>query len=256
MTAMAFLHWAEPVAKLAAMAAAYYVVGRLGLLLAIPPGYATAVWPASGVALAGILLFGYRVWPGVLLGSFLINLRTSLDTTSSASIINTTLLAAGIGMGASLQAIIGAFLIRRFTHYPTAFVEAAADLFKDYMTTAVEDGEILTEVRLPAMDGYGFGYEKFNRRKEDWAMVAVAAWVKKAGDGSVEDVRIGLTHMASTPLRATAAEQALREGRSIAEAAALAAEGTDPPADLNASAEYKRHLATVLCRRALEQASQ
>ena len=93
------------------------------------------------------------------------------------------------------------------------------------MTTAVEDGEILTEVRLPAMDGYGFGYEKFNRRKEDWAMVAVAAWVKKAADGSCEDVRIGLTHMGSTPLRATAAENALREGRSIAEAAALAADG-------------------------------
>ncbi len=133
---------------------------------------------------------------------------------------------------------------------------AAADLFEDYMTTAVQDGESLTEVRLPAMDGYGFGFQKFNRRKEDWAMVGVAAWLKKAADGSVEDVRIGLTHMASTPLRATASEQALREGRSIAEASALAAEGTDPPADLNASAEYKRHLATVLTRRALEQASQ
>jgi PAS domain S-box-containing protein len=108
----------------AAMAAAYYVVGRLGLLLAIPPGYATAVWPASGIALAGTLLFGYRVWPGILLGSFLINLRTSLDTTSTASILNTTVLAASIGMGASLQAIVGAFLIRRFTQYPTALVEA------------------------------------------------------------------------------------------------------------------------------------
>src|SRR5262245_48088118 len=126
MIATSFLRWAEPLAKLAAMAAAYYVVGRLGLLLAIPPGYATAVWPASGVALAGSLLFGYRIWPGILLGSFLINLRTSLDTTSTASILNTTALAASIGMGASLQAIAGAFLIRRFTHYPTAFVEARA----------------------------------------------------------------------------------------------------------------------------------
>lgn len=133
---------------------------------------------------------------------------------------------------------------------------AAADLFLDYMTTSVGEGEILTEVRLPALDGYGFGYEKFNRRREDWAMVAVCALVKKGADGSVEDVRIGLTNMASTPLRATAAEQALREGRSVAEAASHAADGTDPPADLNASAEYKRHLATVLCRRALEQASQ
>jgi aerobic carbon-monoxide dehydrogenase medium subunit len=137
---------------------------------------------------------------------------------------------------------------------------AAADLFQDFLTTAVGEGEILTEVRLPAMAGYGFGYQKFNRRKEDWAMVAVAAWVNKAADGSCEDVRIGLTHMGSTPLRATAAEQALRGGaldaQSIQAAAAEAAEGTDPPADLNASAEYKRHLATVLCRRALEQASQ
>ena len=83
---------------------------------------------------------------------------------------------------------------------------AAADLFEDFLTTAVGEGEILTEVRLPALEGYGFGYEKFNRRKEDWAMVAVCALVKKGADGSCEDVRIGLTHMGSTPLRATAAE--------------------------------------------------
>ena len=137
---------------------------------------------------------------------------------------------------------------------------AAADLFQDYLTTAVGDGEILTSVTLPALDGYGFGYQKFNRRKEDWAMVAVCALVKKGADGSCEDVRIGLTHMGSTPLRATAAEEALRGGAldagTIAAAAGQAAVGTDPPADLNASAEYKRHLATVLCRRALEQASQ
>ena len=137
---------------------------------------------------------------------------------------------------------------------------AAHDLFQDFLTTAVADGEILTSVRLPALDGYGFGYEKFNRRKEDWAMVAVCALVKKAPDGSCEDVRIGLTHMGSTPLRATAAEQALRgrglDAQSIAAAAEQAAEGTEPPADLNASANYKRHLARVLCRRALEQASQ
>jgi PAS domain S-box-containing protein len=92
--------------------------------LAIPPGYATAVWPASGIALAGILLFGYRVWPGILLGSLLINLRVSLDATSTASLLNTSALAASIGMGASLQAVVGAFLIRRFTPYPTAFTEA------------------------------------------------------------------------------------------------------------------------------------
>jgi carbon-monoxide dehydrogenase medium subunit len=135
----------------------------------------------------------------------------------------------------------------------------AADLFVDYLTTAVEDGEILTEVRLPAMDGWAFGYRKFNRRQEDWAMVAVCALVRKGADGSCEDVRIGLTHMGSTPLRATAAEDALRGGpldaQSIAAAAEHAAEGTNPPADLNASADYKRHLARVLCRRALEDAA-
>jgi aerobic carbon-monoxide dehydrogenase medium subunit len=136
---------------------------------------------------------------------------------------------------------------------------AAADLFEDFLTTAVGDQEILTEVRLPALDGYGFGYRKFNRRQEDWAMVAACALVKKAADGTCEDVRIGLTHMGSTPLRAAASEQALRgkplDAGTIADAADQAAEGTEPPADLNASAEYKRHLARVLTRRALEDAS-
>jgi carbon-monoxide dehydrogenase medium subunit len=136
---------------------------------------------------------------------------------------------------------------------------AAADVFEDYLTTAVGPGEILTEIRLPALDGWGHGYEKFNRRSEDWAMVGVVALVKKAGDGSCEDVRIGLTHMGSTPLRATAAEAALRgqalDAQGIARAAEQAAEGTDPPGDLNATPDYKRHLARVLTRRALEQAA-
>ena len=136
---------------------------------------------------------------------------------------------------------------------------AAADLFEDYLTTAVGDDEVMTSVNYPALDGYGFGYQKFNRRKEDWAMVAVSALVKKASDGSCEDVRIGLTHMGSIPLRASAAEAALRgqglDADSIAAAAEQAAEGTEPPGDLNASPDYKRHLARVLCRRALEEAA-
>jgi aerobic carbon-monoxide dehydrogenase medium subunit len=136
---------------------------------------------------------------------------------------------------------------------------AAGELFEDFLTTAVGEGEILTEVRLPTLEGYGFGYEKFNRRQEDWAMVAVSALVKKAGDGSCEDVRIGLTHMGSVPLRATAAEAALRgqalTPENIAAAAEQAAEGTEPPSDLNASQDYKRHLARVLTRRALEKAA-
>ena len=136
---------------------------------------------------------------------------------------------------------------------------AAADLFEDYLTTAVGEDEIITEVTIPALEGYGHGYQKFNRRQEDWAMVAVSATVKKAADGSCEDVRVGLTHMASVPLRATAVENALRgqglDAQSIAAAAEQAAEGTSPPADLNATADYKRHLARVLCRRALEEAA-
>jgi len=135
---------------------------------------------------------------------------------------------------------------------------AAADLFLDYLTTSLAEGEIITEVRLPSPDGWGAGYAKFNRRVEDWAMVAVCAAVRKAADGSCEDVRIGLTNMGGRPLRATAAEQALRgrglDAAAIAAAAEQAAEGTDPPADLNASEDYKRHLARVLCRRALEEA--
>jgi carbon-monoxide dehydrogenase medium subunit len=137
---------------------------------------------------------------------------------------------------------------------------AAADFFEDYLTTVVAEDEILTEVRLPALEGYGYGYEKFNRRQEDWAMVAVSALVKKGGDGTCADVRVGLTHMGSTPLRATAVEDALRgqplTADTIAAAAENAAEGTEPPSDLNASQDYKRHLARVLTKRALTAASQ
>jgi aerobic carbon-monoxide dehydrogenase medium subunit len=131
---------------------------------------------------------------------------------------------------------------------------AAQDLFQGYLSTAVAPGEVITEVRLPALTGYGYGYEKFNRRSEDWAMVGVAALVKADG-GVCEDVRIGLTHMASTPLRARAAEDALRgqalDAEHIEAAAQLAAEGTSPFADLNSSPDYKRHLARVLTKRAL-----
>ena len=135
---------------------------------------------------------------------------------------------------------------------------AASELFVDYLETAIGPDEVMTEIQVPVLAGYGFGYQKFNRRSEDWAMVAVSAVVKTSGD-TVEDVRVGLTNMASVPLRATAVEEALRgqplSAESVARAAEQAADGTDPPADLNASAEYKQHLARVLCRRALERAA-
>jgi aerobic carbon-monoxide dehydrogenase medium subunit len=134
---------------------------------------------------------------------------------------------------------------------------AATDLFQDYLTTAVGEGEVLTEVRVPDFDGWGSSYLKFTRRAEDWAMVGVLAMVRKAGDGSIEDVRVALTNMGSTPIRAAATEAALRgKGTdAIASAAEQAAEGTDPPGDLNATPDYKRHLARVLTRRALEEAA-
>jgi aerobic carbon-monoxide dehydrogenase medium subunit len=135
---------------------------------------------------------------------------------------------------------------------------AAAELFQDYLTTSLAPDEVITEVRLPVLEGFGFGYQKFTRRAEDWAMVGVCALVSRAADGTCDDARIGLTNMGATPLRASAAEDALRgsplDENAIAAAAEQAAEGTDPPGDLNATPDYKRHLARVLTRRAVEEA--
>jgi aerobic carbon-monoxide dehydrogenase medium subunit len=134
---------------------------------------------------------------------------------------------------------------------------AASELFQDYMTTALADDEILTEVRLPSPEGWSWGYEKFSRRAEDWAMVGVCALVKER-DGQVEDARIAFTSMGRTPVRAEAAEAALRgqafSADSAGRAAEQAADGTEPAGDVNATPDYKRHLARVLTRRALETA--
>jgi carbon-monoxide dehydrogenase medium subunit len=133
----------------------------------------------------------------------------------------------------------------------------AGDLFLGYLTTALASGEVITRVVLPALDGYGFHYEKFTRRAEDWAIVGVAALVA-VRDGVCEDVRVGLTNMGSTPLRAFGVEESLRgkkiDAETIARASERAADGVEPPEDLNASPEYKRELAHVLTRRALERA--
>jgi carbon-monoxide dehydrogenase medium subunit len=136
---------------------------------------------------------------------------------------------------------------------------AAGDMFKGFLTTAVAPDEVLTTVKIPALDGYGWGYEKFARRAEDWAMVGVCALVRADGNGNCADVRVGLINMGGVPLRAHAVEDALRgaplDAESIARAAEHAADGTDPAGDLNASTEYKQHLARVLTGRALEQAA-
>ena len=134
----------------------------------------------------------------------------------------------------------------------------AAEMFKGFLTTEVGADEVVTSVYMPALEGFGWGYEKFTRRAEDWAMVGVCALVKSNG-GTCEDVRVGLTHMGLTPLRASATEEALRgqslSPEAIANAADQVAEGLNPPGDLNASPEYKKHLARVLTRRALTAAA-
>jgi carbon-monoxide dehydrogenase medium subunit len=132
---------------------------------------------------------------------------------------------------------------------------AAGDFFQDYLQTALDPDEVLTEVRVPKLGGAGWSYKKFNRRAQDWAVVGAAAVVERS-NGSIGSARIGLTNMGSTPLRATAAESALSgaDPSSVAEATSSADEGTSPSSDIAASAEYRRHLARVLSRRAVEEA--
>jgi carbon-monoxide dehydrogenase medium subunit len=124
---------------------------------------------------------------------------------------------------------------------------SARDFFRGFLETAVEPDELLTEIRLPKMDGAGWSFQKFNLRAQDWAIVGVAAVGFQAGGG------IALVNMAATPVRATAVEQAVAAGASIVDAASSASAGLDPPTDLNASAAYRRHLASVLVRRALHE---
>jgi len=130
----------------------------------------------------------------------------------------------------------------------------ADDFFVDLFETAIGDDEILTEVRIPKHTGWGSGYEKFVRIAHQWPIVSVAATVRMDG-GTIAEARVGLGNMGSTPVRARAVEEALTGQPATADAvrtaAARAAEGTEPPSDLNGDADYRRHLATVLTRRAV-----
>jgi carbon-monoxide dehydrogenase medium subunit len=131
---------------------------------------------------------------------------------------------------------------------------AAGDFFEDLFETAVGEGELLTSIRIPKHTGWGSRYEKFVRVSHQWSIVAVGATVRVEG-GRIAEAAIGLTNMGSTPLRATAVERALvgasATEESVRQACAAAAEGTSPPSDLNGDADYRRHLATVLARRAV-----
>jgi carbon-monoxide dehydrogenase medium subunit len=126
---------------------------------------------------------------------------------------------------------------------------AAKDFYKGFLESALAADEMLTELRVPKISGGSYGFEKFNRRAQDWAIVGVAAWRSNGNSG------IALVNMGSTPILAVSASNALNQGASIADAAELAAAEAEPQSDLNASSDYRIHLAKVLVRRALENAS-
>ncbi|HWG01137.1 MAG TPA: xanthine dehydrogenase family protein subunit M [Trebonia sp.] len=133
-----------------------------------------------------------------------------------------------------------------------------ADFFSDYLTTTLTPGEILTAIRVPKLDGWGYRYEKFMLTAQSWAIVGVAAVARQSG-GHVAEARVGLTNMGSAPVRAHAAEAAATgayaSAEALAEAGARADEDTHPPDDLRAAADYRRHLARVLTGRALAAAA-
>ncbi len=124
---------------------------------------------------------------------------------------------------------------------------AAADFFTGFLESALEPDELLVEVRVPKLDAQGWSFQKFNRRAQDWAIVGVAAVRANGSTG------VALVNMGSTPLLASGVVDAVRSGASAAEAAERANEGTEPQSDINASVEYREHLARVLVRRALEE---
>lgn len=125
---------------------------------------------------------------------------------------------------------------------------AAADFYQGFLTSALEPDEMLTEIRVPKMHGAGWNFQKFTRRAQDWAIVGVAAWVRGSESG------VGLVNMGSVPILATSVSAAIAAGASPADAAEQAVAEAEPQADLNASVEYRTHLAKVLTRRALEAA--
>ncbi len=102
------------------LAAVYGIAGRLSLWLAMPPGYATAIWPPAGIALAGVLLGGAHVWPGIWLGSLLVNIWTAFDPTTTGALLTSVTIPTSLGVGAALQALVGAFLVRRVVGFPSA----------------------------------------------------------------------------------------------------------------------------------------
>lgn len=131
----------------------------------------------------------------------------------------------------------------------------ASAFFSGFFETALADDEMITEIRVPKTGGQGWSYLKFRQRALDWPIVGVAA-VVGASNGSIQGARVALANMGQTPVRASATEAALAGASrdAVSQAAQSADEGTDPPSDTWASADYRRHLAHVLTGRALEEA--
>jgi len=125
---------------------------------------------------------------------------------------------------------------------------ASTDFYTGFLESALEADELLTEIRVPKVAGAGWSFQKFNRRAQDWAIVGVAL-VRNNGSSGV-----GLVNMGSTPIFAQGVVDAMTAGASAADAAEHAADDAEPQSDINASVEYRTHLAKVLVRRALEEA--
>jgi carbon-monoxide dehydrogenase medium subunit len=131
----------------------------------------------------------------------------------------------------------------------------ARDLFQGFLTTALAAGEVLTAVELPlAPPRTGWACVEIARRPGDYALCGAVCQVTRGDDGAVSDARLALVAVGDRPVRAAAAERALVGGASTAEAARHAVEGLSPSDDVQASAEYRVHLAGVVARRAFEQA--
>jgi aerobic carbon-monoxide dehydrogenase medium subunit len=130
---------------------------------------------------------------------------------------------------------------------------AARDFFMSPFETDLGSQDMVTEVRVPKVEGRGWSYLKFHPRAQDWAIVGVAALVERS-NGGISRASVVLTNAGPTPLRAEGVEQALAAGENVAKASEAAAEGTSPVSDPFASAEYRRYLAPILVRRALEEA--
>jgi aerobic carbon-monoxide dehydrogenase medium subunit len=154
-------------------------------------------------------------------------------------------------LGAPMLALDAQFVIAGSSGERTV---EATDFFVDLFETAIGEDELLKEIRIPKRAGWGAHYEKFVRISHQWAIVAVAAAVKVEG-GTISEARVGLTNMGATPLRARSVEEALvgqpATDEAVRAAAASAGDGTNPPSDLNGDSDYRKHLATVLTRRAV-----